>query len=287
MTKWWTDFPVGLLYYVLAVTAASTAVLCASGLQTTGAGPPGPLMDVTYWLDPLLFNLLTLALTSVVITEKICESLGTPRRSAAFWKGLFTVAVICSFCVLLSYILEVFVLKPAFSHHRPPMAAGETFLLRWLGYDPSRYRTSTPSGFTFRQTLLVLVCLLCSFRRTETGTWRLRWRAFVVSLVGMFLTAIVAFVRVYRGLHTPLDIGIGIACGFFFFTALWYFIFFFGNRHRQLTRAVLAASLVFGPVFFFYSGSAAQWTIIMLVMLVALAIPELLPAPRRRGGHAQ
>ena len=275
-------FAVPLLYCFLIVSFALCILLSYSGFQTSGSGPPGVVLGITYWLDPLLLSFVSFLLTTLVVAWRF------PHLSSDTWGfsrvfHFVMIGAILAVFLIVSYCFEVLLLKPGFSIDRPLRSAGESFFLWSIGYSPDPVKSATPSGFALRQAVMSFLCLLCSVREKKPEGWIIRRRSMVLSLCVVLLSVLLAFIRVYRGLHTPLDIGIGFACGYFFLL-VWYYIAvsYVAGRQQNLVRIVVASLLIYGPVFFFYSASAIQATQLILLTIVLVAVPEILPRPARR-----
>jgi hypothetical protein len=239
-------------------------------------------MNSTYIADRLLLNIVGLGLTTWFISKALSLHLyASSTIKQRTWIGL-GVATGLILVLVAAYAFEGLVLKPAFDYFRPTVSAGDTFVMTWLRHNVGGDTYSTPSGAVFRQMILLWCVVAYSSRRDREGHWRMTPHAFVVLTLSVILAAILSFVSVYRGIHRPLDVGLAIACSFFFFVAGYYVCSFaLGAGRRELSRLVVAVLLTISPILFFYSGSAVEWTAIILIVIGLVAVPDFLPSWKR------
>lgn len=236
------------------------------------------LDKVTYWVDPLILHAISLALVALIIASWAGSRGGRARGTVrqCFLLVLIMLAVGC--WLFFWYAAEALFLKPAFNCARLPNPMSEPFLVGRLRFYAG---TSCPSGFVLRQMVLLLLGLLFASGATNDTTakdctrdfyWGLRSRRTTgIIIVLAFMTAFVAFSRIYRGTHTWFDVGITIAASVYCFWLVYFICALIANRMAEyLFRDLVAASAVYLPLFLFYSQSATPWVVATLVVFCFL-----------------
>lgn len=138
------------------------------------------------WLDVAMLTLSRLgqAGTFWIILATIAR-LEDPRRAGRLWQMLLAIG--------LAYLLVDYVLKPGFARSRPFDAMLD---VRLVGFRPVTY--SFPSGHA---------CSAFAGAWVLTLTWhRIAWLFWV-------LAALIAFSRIYIGVHYPIDVVAGALIG--------------------------------------------------------------------------
>jgi undecaprenyl-diphosphatase len=169
----------------------------------------------TAWLDVLMLALSSVGQAGTVwIILGAVATLEQPRRAGRLWQLILAIA--------LAYVLVDLVLKPAFARSRPFEALLD---VRVVGsWRPVTY--SFPSGHA------------CS---AFAGAWvlSLMWQR-VAALVWA-LAALIAFSRIYIGVHYPLDVLAGALLG------LGVGALVTGGRAWYIDRSPLRISAPQGP----------------------------------------
>lgn len=216
--------PPALFNWSIVASFAVTLILLAADhpLQAFVTAIHSPFLDqLTYhWLlDPLLWQFAVAACLSAyimiyakVVTRAKGDSLGAGRMALDTWCRIFA-ASIPFVAMVLMFIIGDLVVKPAFAIARPPSPLPEPALTAWvrvlLGRDPaSSSMDSAPSGFVMRQIGLLMITLWTTWTLKST-----KWPRVLLIAAACGGLLFVAFSRVYRSAHTPLDIALAIAVG--------------------------------------------------------------------------
>jgi undecaprenyl-diphosphatase len=140
----------------------------------------------TPWLDAVMLTLSSLgqAGTLWIILAAVAR-LENPRRAGRLWQMLLAIG--------LAYLLVDYVLKPGFARTRPFDAMLD---VRIVGFRPVTY--SFPSGHA------------CS---AFAGAWVLTLMWHRIAWLFWILAALIAFSRIYIGVHYPIDVLAGALLG--------------------------------------------------------------------------
>lgn len=166
------------------------------------------------WLDVAMLTLSRLgqAGTLWIILAAIAR-LEDPRRAGRLWQMLLAIG--------LAYLLVDYVLKPGFARSRPFDAMLD---VRIVGFRPVTY--SFPSGHA------------CS---AFAGAWVLTLMWHRIAWLFWTLAALIAFSRIYIGVHYPLDVVAGALLG------LAVGALVTGGRACYIERSSLSVSAPQGP----------------------------------------
>lgn len=95
--------------------------------QDGAIAPTAPLNDLTFYLDSLVLQGISGVLASLGLGALLTYR--WPERFRG-WKAVAASAALCLCLLVLSFLAEHLILKPAFAVDRPTINAGETFLLK-------------------------------------------------------------------------------------------------------------------------------------------------------------
>jgi hypothetical protein len=256
-------------------------------------------LDVaTYWLDPFLCQLICMVLVAWLLV-RFWLMRSVPGRRPSLWIQALCLVMIV---FVVEIVLETLVLKPTFHYARPPNPLGEPWLASAVrhvqaafmgrsGNSTGSNETSCPSGYALRQfwyLLLTFSCLRLRRPPTEQSVEEMcpaetvqvepmvplaGQNAWALALL-LALSAFVLFSRVYRREHTLFDIGVtmGVASYSYWLVYSVVAVVVHGTSHKVVLTDMGAASLLFLPIFFFYSGSAIWSVAGILVILGILGI---------------
>lgn len=240
-----------------------------------GGLPRVALLDsLTYWVDPLLLQGLSLLYVLIVASHYSHIRWETSYTS---WKT-YVYPIWVLLLVLLAVGLEKPVFKASFLYNRPASMQAEPFFtalvrqIPWISRLLSREEgTAAPSGFVLRQTLLFLSFLLLAFQKT----WGM-WRRKTFIMVNILILLFVAFSRVYRASHGAFDIGLGMAIGTFLF---WLFylvsLAFIQPRSRSFLTDFSLPAVGFTFSILFYCQETSVWLGFSFGSLLVLGIVHL------------
>jgi len=265
---------------VSAALALVVVMLClGERSQTAWEAPPPWVLTVSYWLDPLLLQGLSVLAVGLVVMGYRRPSL-TIRN--ILWRRklqCFTACVCVGLSLVLSYVLGEVWLKPAFGYQRPTSFHGDSFILEWLGIMTLQ---GCPSGFMVRQIWLFLLVVVFAGASCSTHPARgdLRWtrRSKLVMLVLIACTVLIACVRLARRAHTVFDLAMGIATGVYLFWLVYYLRAALWRKvGRQSCTDMVGISCVFLPVFLIYSKTGMLWTVSAVIIFALLGVGHWLP----------
>lgn len=220
------------------------------------------------FLDPLLVQG-----GSVVVLMWLIYQFLTLRNICGIWRGVLTVAV-----PLLILFGEFFAsqqfLEPLFRYKMPAGAMPEPIFNRAVAdYIGLSGRTSfaAPAGYCLRQLFIMNLALLLieqpEMEKRFGGSVRVGVHAFfVLCVIG------ISVLRVYRGIHTPFDIGLSFGVGTILF---WFFgvviCSVVGDRKNAHYLGDMPNPLLaFGAVIYFYSQDTTPWIIALIGMIALL-----------------
>jgi len=180
------------------------------------------LSGPTYYLDPLAIHIAIIILIASLVT--LCMgSISLFKKTTYF----LLVSCILVLVMMLEFEFEKWLFKPIFDINRPPLNEQlpegpiTLFLYNFVGIT-GQVGTSTPSGSVLRQMLLTMGFLLLSQQQAfNTRFSGLKSKSFYALFA--ILLALVSFSRIYRGMHTFLDVGVAIGMGTMIF---WLFVVF-------------------------------------------------------------
>jgi len=170
-----------------------------------------PFLDMlTFWVDPLLVQLLSLAATFLFIFLRSGKLPHYARSSLAIRALSAATPVVL---VMMAYLMEQLVLEPSLGREASRESMGEpwfTALLSSIRYI-SRPAHPPPSGLVMRQ-IVIFYSVLLVLAQPSLRPTKARTRLFV-SLLSLAILCFIAFSRIYRGLHTLYDVSASISSG--------------------------------------------------------------------------
>ena len=279
--------PVSYSTFLVSAIAAFLAMVVLTIPPFTSFNVPasGDHLDkITYFLDPLLCNVVGIFLSAVIIYT------GTSHINCSISHRFIFSASLPLVTVILGYVVTHFALKPSFGYDIPTPKLSHPILFEFFkGKDALRNSTSTPSGSVFCQFLLFFVGLVYfrplrhrKYRTDNPNSRPFEW-ACMCALLGLGL--LVGWLRYHRGYHSVFDAGIALGVSSYAFWFSFYVISRIAKRsHPESSTGLASLSLLNIPVFLYFSRDAHWWIAMAIAVLWALGAVKLFTPPHVKAG---
>jgi len=238
-----------------------------------------PILDtLTYYCDPIIFNLMG-GIPILLFVMLLFRGHFSMSRSQSVLLGLVATVAIGGFIIFGEYFLEKIVLKKSFLIDRPADPLPQPFLLAWAHNLISDYEgpgTSTPSGFTMRQLLLALFYIYAS---NVTNMKYNKWErnAHIASIFfSFFLVLFTAYLRVYRGAHTFIDIGMAFGIGVVIFLIVaGPLALLIDMKWKLYHRLIMLFAACSSIIWFFYASNVPLVALSFFLIFLYFGLVEL------------